>query len=77
VIDVELLRDAAQIKLDVVRNALNSRTLEIANTTIKKCFAKSGFLTDDASSNDRAVKLMEDEDDWHSLQLLECSLRTT
>jgi hypothetical protein len=59
----------------VVCNALSSRNLEtdrlITPTTIKNCFVKSGFSIDHVNSNDEnAVKVTEDEDDWHNLQPL-------
>jgi hypothetical protein len=46
--------------------------------TIKNCFVKCGFSIDHVGSDDGAVKLTGgEEDDWHSLHLLEFSLRTT
>jgi hypothetical protein len=47
------------------------RTL-IIPTAIKNSFVKCGFSNDHVSSNDNSVvKINEDEeDDWHSLQLL-------
>jgi hypothetical protein len=47
--------------------------------TINNCFAKCGFPVDHVhSSGDNALEVTEDEEkDWHSLQILECSLQTT
>jgi hypothetical protein len=43
----------------------------ITPTTVKNCFVNCCFSVDLASSNeDSAVKLTEDEDNWHSYKLL-------
>jgi hypothetical protein len=60
----------------IVCCAFHSRSLEGDNSTIKKCFAKCDFPVDHVyNNNENALKLTEaEENDWHSLQLLECRL---
>jgi hypothetical protein len=66
-----LLKDAAQMKLDVLSavHCIEEAWRLIATNTVKNCFVKHGFSNDHVSSNDdSAVKLSEvEEDDWHSL----------
>jgi hypothetical protein len=75
-----LLQDATEMKLDVlsaVHFTSGARNM-ITYATIKNYFVKCAFLIDHVSSNeDNAVELSKaEEDDWHSLPLGECSLRT-
>jgi hypothetical protein len=58
------------MKLDVLSamHFIAEAWILIAPTTIKNCFVKCTFSTDNVSGNDSAVKLTEDkEDDWNNL----------
>jgi hypothetical protein len=73
-----LLQDGAQMKLCVLSamHLITETDRLITPTTIKNCFVKCGFSTDHVSSNDiNAVKVTEDEDDWHNLQPLASAVR--
>jgi hypothetical protein len=67
-IDRGLLQDATQMKLDVL-SAMHFAAEDwelVTLTTIKNCFVKCHFSNDPVSgSNENAMKLSEDEDDWH------------
>jgi hypothetical protein len=69
-IDVGLLQDATQMKLDILSAMylIAETWRSITPTVIEDCLLKCGFSIDHVSSTDNsAVKLTEDEvDDWQS-----------
>jgi hypothetical protein len=63
--DGGLHQDATQMKLKVLSamHFITEPWILITPTTIKNCFVKCSFSIDNVSSNDSAVKLVEDEED--------------
>jgi hypothetical protein len=68
--DGGLLHDSTQLKLDVLSavHFITEAWIFVTPTTIRNCFVKCGFCIAVSSNDNSAVKLTEDDDDWHSLQ---------